>query len=101
MKGDVIYLGWNCNCSKQDLKLQTKASFLKKAACASNMASSLHVGLPSVSFSHICFVDLFGIQKGYESLEGIDVATEHEFNSSVFEKPPKTHSVHLVPCETA
>lgn len=30
-------------------------------------------------------MDLFGKHKGYESLEDIDVATKHEFNSSVFE----------------
>ena len=46
-------------------------------------------------------MDLFGKQKGYESLEDIDVATKHEFNSSVFEIASQTHSVHLAPCGTA
>lgn len=31
-------------------------------------------------------MDWFGKQRGYESLEDIDVATKHEFNSSVFER---------------
>lgn len=30
-------------------------------------------------------MDLFGKQKGYKSLEDIDVTTKHEFNSSGFE----------------
>lgn len=66
-----------------------------------NAAGSLHAGISSGSVCHICFMDLFGKQKGYESLEDIDVATKHEFNSSVFEIASQTHSVHLAPCGTA
>lgn len=31
-------------------------------------------------------MDWFGQQKAYESLEDIEVATKHEFNSPVFER---------------
>lgn len=84
-KYDFICLWQNRNWSEQDVNSQLGASFLKEATCAFNVASSFHIGISSISFSHICFMNLFGKQKGYESLEDIDVATTQEFNSSVFE----------------